>query len=161
MKVFTSGPPIRDLFCSQKKNKKKREPLGVCHLLQKIILWRLVSTNTATCYVILCMFMWKLYCQSPQLTTNGCYWLKHGPVHVIWANWQRPRIPPALLFLPHNGFDFHPNCLTPSNRCQNTIGQGIIYIITPTYISHYASEAFLGKWHTTCQDFIHAINKHH
>lgn len=159
MKGFTSGPPIRDPFFFFFFFLLKRA-IGFCHLLEEINLWRLVSTNAATYYAILCMYMWNLFWQTLQLTTNRCYWLKHCP-HETSKNWQRPTIPQALLFLPHNGFDFHPNCLTPSNRCQNTIGQGIIYIITPTYISHYASEAFLGKWHTTCQDFIHAINKHH
>lgn len=157
MNAFTSGPPIRVLFLCLKK---RGEPLAFCHLLEKINLWRLVSANTATSSVILCM------CMSETCTANLSNWPLMGAiglnmVQVKWANWQQPTIPLALLFLLHNGFDFHPNCLTPSNRCQNTIGQGIIYIITPTYISHYASEAFLGKWHTTCQDFIHAINKHH
>lgn len=79
-----------------------------------------------------------------------------------WTHKCAPKCTHAHLCLQKNRrFHSLPQLPSFSYSCQNTIRQGIIYIIIPTYISHYASGALRAEWHTTCQDFIHAINKRH
>lgn len=79
-----------------------------------------------------------------------------------WTHKCAPKCTHAHLCLQKNRrFHSLPQLPSFSYSCQNTIRQGIIYIIIPTYISHYASGALRADWHTTCQDFIHAINKRH